>query len=82
VLQKLHQQVGAYVADAERTNALPDDSFNAVKAFCEANNLFDVSIYPPTLSVCGTLATWLQKAVTARGAAIAHQAENNVQLEK
>jgi hypothetical protein len=82
VVLKVHKQVAAYVADQERTNASPDDSFNAVKNFCEANNLFDVSIYPPTISICNTLATWLQKAVTARGAAIAYQAENNVQLEK
>jgi len=50
-------------------------SLAAVKAYAEANNLFDGSIYPANLPVFSLLMQWLQKAIAAREAAIAYHNE-------
>lgn len=53
-----------------------------MKTIAETNNIFDVSVYPANLPVFAVLATWLQKAVAAREAAIAYHLEaNRVSLE-
>ena len=61
----------AYKSNAPRTSPDNDNSVAAVKAFSEANNLFDTSIYPANIPVFTVLAGWLQKAVAAREAAVA-----------
>jgi len=62
--------------------ALPENRTNAVKAFCEANTVFDASIYPSNIPVFSVLVAWLQKAITAREAAITFFAEvKKTQLE-
>ena len=54
-----------------------------VKAFVEANNALDAGALPPHLLCLPALATWLQKALAAREAALAYYKEaKNVELEK
>lgn len=55
--------------------ATKDTSIAAVKAFIDAGNIFDGAQYPAHLPVLATLATWLQKAVAAREAAVAYYKE-------
>lgn len=44
----------------------------AVKTFCEASNTFDSSALPPHLVTLAPLASWLQKAIAAREAALVY----------
>lgn len=62
------------------------NTLNAIKAFIDTNALLvDASIYPTTTAVgplCAVaLMPWLQKAVTAREAAIVFYAESGTVLE-
>lgn len=49
-----------------------DASVEGIKAFCEANALFDVAAYPPSLPSLAPLCMWFQKAIAAREAAITY----------
>eukprot|EP01006_Ploeotia_vitrea_P022123 TRINITY_DN54534_c0_g1_i1.p1 TRINITY_DN54534_c0_g1~~TRINITY_DN54534_c0_g1_i1.p1 ORF type:complete len:503 (+),score=45.75 TRINITY_DN54534_c0_g1_i1:19-1527(+) len=80
VLKNIPELIKNFDCNAVRT-VNNENSLDAIKKITEENNLFDTSIYPPTIAVCNPLAMWLQKAVNARTAAIAFQAENNVNLE-
>ncbi len=46
------------------------NSISTVKAYCETNNVFDTSAYPPTMPSLILLNTWLQKNLAAREAVI------------
>lgn len=81
-LPELTLKMIAYKASSPRTQPENDNSIAAVKALCEANNLFDASIYPANIPVFSVLCGWLQKAVAAREAAVALAAEvDKVNLE-
>lgn len=42
-----------------------------VKAYCENNNIFDASAYPPEMASLSVINTWLQKNLAARETTIA-----------
>jgi hypothetical protein len=50
-------------------------SVASVKASCEAQNLFDSSVYPTNLPVFPFLSQWVNKALAARDASVAYAAE-------
>lgn len=57
-------------------------SASSIRQFCESNNLFDPSVYPPLLSLASILSNWLKKNLNAREVAISYFKENkNIQLE-
>ena len=67
---------------ARTTNVNKDSSLASIKTMCETSNLFDASIYPSNLPPLPLLAQWLQKALTAREAAVNYFKEvKNEQLE-
>ena len=79
----LAERIGSYdpsaaqVSGADKANTLA-----SVKAFAETAGILDAGTYPATIGVCpGVLMPWLQKAMTAREAAVAYNAENKVMLE-
>jgi len=67
--------ISKYSPAAEVQLVAKECSLAAVKAYAEANNLFDGSIYPTNLPVFSLLMQWLQKAISAREAAIAYHIE-------
>jgi len=68
--------ISKYSPAAEVQLVAKECSLAAVKAYAEANNLFDDgSIYPTNLPVFSLLMQWLQKAISAREAAIAYHNE-------
>lgn len=53
-----------------------------MKAFADATGILDAGVYPPAFAVCSAaLLPWLQKALSAREAALALNAERGVALE-
>ena len=81
MVPKLPDLISKYDLNAQGPPASKDNSLAACKKYAEDNNLYDSSTCPPHLQVCVALAAWLQKAHNSRGAAMAYQAENNVNLE-
>lgn len=73
----LPDAMSAYDVNAKAVPASKENSLAALKKFTEDNNVFDASAYPPHLSVCGPLSMWVQKAIAARAAAVAHHMEND-----
>lgn len=54
----------------------PANSLNNVKAFCENNNVYETSAYPPQMASLIVMNSWLQKNIAAREATIAFFQEN------
>ena len=74
--------MGEYSPSASRAGCPKVNSLAAVKTFSEGTGILDAGVYPPAFAVCAVvLLPWLQKAITAREAAMALSAENKVVLE-
>lgn len=60
-----------------------ENSLSSIKAYCENNNVFDTSSYPPEMGSLTVINAWLQKNMAAREATIAFfQETKNEALEK
>lgn len=73
----LPELMSQYDVNAKAAPASNENSLGALKKFTEDNNVFDASAYPPHLSVCAPICMWVQKAIAARAAAVAHHLEND-----
>jgi hypothetical protein len=48
-----------------------ENSSASIRAFCDANNVFDAAGYPASLASLPIISLWLQKNLAAREAAVA-----------
>ena len=83
----LSNRIGAYDCTAQLTfggdsELTKANTVAAVKALAEGSGILDAAAYPANMTVCSiALVPWLQKAIAAREAAVAFNAENKVKLE-
>ena len=69
-------KIGAYNPAEKLKLAHKDNAVASIKAYLEANNIADAGAYPSFINVfSAALLPWLQKAIAAREAAIAHSNE-------
>jgi hypothetical protein len=81
-LPTLADSIAAYDPDNQRVGAEKANTLPAVKAFAEGAAILDAGAYPGTFALCAVgLLPWLQKALTAREAAMALSAESKLALE-
>jgi hypothetical protein len=82
-LPSIAGKIAGFQANSSTPLLSKNNSIAAVKAYLEANNLSDASIYPSFFPLFGSLVLpWLTKAIAAREAAIAYSTEvDKTQLE-
>lgn len=56
-----------------------ENTLGNVRAFAEANNIFDAAGLPASMASLPFISTWLQKSIAARESVLAYHKENNLE---